>query len=47
MTLADAEQHLIRAALDRCGGSTNEAAAVLGVSRSALYRRLQRYGIGD
>ncbi|HET8552336.1 MAG TPA: sigma-54 dependent transcriptional regulator [Gammaproteobacteria bacterium] len=47
MTLADAEQHLIRAALHRCGGSANEAAAVLGVSRSALYRRLQRYGIGD
>lgn len=46
MTLDDAEQFLIRNALDRCGGNVQRAAEQLGVSRSALYRRLQRYGIG-
>ncbi|HET7587636.1 MAG TPA: sigma-54 dependent transcriptional regulator [Gammaproteobacteria bacterium] len=45
MTLDDAEQLLIRSALSRSGGNVNRAAELLGVSRSALYRRLQRYGI--
>ncbi len=42
MTLADAERLLIRRALDRAHGNVSEAARALGVSRSALYRRLQR-----
>lgn len=45
MTLDDAEQLLVRSALGRSGGNVNRAAELLGVSRSALYRRLQRYGI--
>lgn len=45
MTLDDAEQFLIRNALDRCNGNVQRAAETLGVSRSALYRRLQRHGI--
>jgi len=44
MTLDDAERHLIQRALARCGGNVNEAARELGVSRSALYRRLQHHG---
>jgi DNA-binding NtrC family response regulator len=44
MTLADAEAHLIRRALDRTG-SAQAAADALGLSRSALYRRLQALGI--
>jgi len=40
MTLADAEAHLVRCALDRAGGNVTDAARALGLSRSALYRRL-------
>ena len=47
MTMDDAERHLIQKALDRCGGNVSEAAETLGLSRSALYRRLQRHGISD
>ena len=45
MTLDDAERHLIQRALNRCGGNVSEAARELGVSRSALYRRLQHHGL--
>ena len=44
MTLAEAEAYLIRAALSRTGNA-NQAATELGLSRSALYRRLQALGI--
>jgi len=42
MTLADAEQYLIHRALERAGGNVSDAAASLGLSRSALYRRLEK-----
>jgi DNA-binding NtrC family response regulator len=45
MTLDDAERHLIQRALLRCGGNVSDAARELGVSRSALYRRLQHHGL--
>jgi DNA-binding NtrC family response regulator len=45
MTLDDAERHLIQRALARCDGNVSEAARELGVSRSALYRRLQQHGL--
>ena len=45
MTLDDAERWLITAALGRHDGNVNEAAVELGVSRSALYRRIQRHGL--
>lgn len=38
-------RHLRLRALDRYGGNVTEAAKALGVSRSALYRRIQRYGL--
>ena len=47
MTLDDAERLLIQRALQHVGGNVTEAARVLGLSRSALYRRLQHYGIKD
>lgn len=42
-----AEQQLIEKALDSCGGAVTEAAKILGISRSALYRRMEKYGIED
>ncbi len=45
MSLEDVEGLLIRKALARFGGNVSQAAQALGLSRSALYRRLQRYGI--
>jgi DNA-binding NtrC family response regulator len=44
LTLDAAEEMLIRNALDRCGGNVQAAAEQLGVSRSALYRRMEKYG---
>ena len=45
MTLLDAEAYLIRKALERTSGNVVVAAEALGLSRSALYRRLQALGI--
>jgi DNA-binding NtrC family response regulator len=45
MTLEEVERHLIQRALDRCDGQVSAAAKALGLSRSALYRRLQHFGI--
>jgi DNA-binding NtrC family response regulator len=45
MTLEGAERHLIKRALERHGGRVVDAAKALGVSRSALYRRLQALGL--
>jgi len=45
MTLEEAERLLIRKALARYDGNVSRAADALGVSRSALYRRLQYYGL--
>jgi DNA-binding NtrC family response regulator len=45
MTLEDAERWLIQRALQRHEGNVSRAAEALGVSRSALYRRLQHFGI--
>ena len=45
MSLEEVETLLIRKALARYGGNVSRAAEALGLSRSALYRRIQRYGI--
>ncbi|MEJ2009217.1 MAG: sigma-54 dependent transcriptional regulator [Acidobacteriota bacterium] len=45
LPLDEAERLLIHQSLDRCGGNVSRAAEALGLSRSALYRRLERYGI--
>jgi DNA-binding NtrC family response regulator len=45
MTLEEVEQTLIRKALARHDGNVSRAAEALGLSRSALYRRLQQYGL--
>ena len=45
LTLDEAERLLIQRALDRHDGNVSLAARALGLSRSALYRRLERHGI--
>ena len=45
MSIEEVEAFLIKKALARHGGNVSHAASALGLSRSALYRRLQRYGL--
>jgi DNA-binding NtrC family response regulator len=45
MSLEEVESFLIKKALARYSGNVSQAANALGLSRSALYRRLQRYGL--
>jgi DNA-binding NtrC family response regulator len=47
LTLDDAERIMIKKALTRYDGNVSQAAEALGLSRSALYRRLQRFGLED
>jgi DNA-binding NtrC family response regulator len=45
LTLEEAERVMIRRALERSDGSVTDAARTLGLSRSALYRRLEKYDL--
>jgi DNA-binding NtrC family response regulator len=45
MSLEEVERVLIQKALARAGGNVSTAAKALGLSRSALYRRLERHGL--
>jgi DNA-binding NtrC family response regulator len=45
MSLEDVESFLIKKALARHNGNVSQAAGALGLSRSALYRRLERFGL--
>jgi DNA-binding NtrC family response regulator len=45
MSLEDVECLLIKKALARYEGNVSAAADALGLSRSALYRRLKKYGL--
>jgi DNA-binding NtrC family response regulator len=47
MTLDEAEKLFIQKVLGRHGGDVRKAAEQLGMSRSALYRRLQQFGLGE
>jgi DNA-binding NtrC family response regulator len=44
-TLSEVEREAIEAALERARGVVSRAAAELGLSRQALYRRMERLGI--
>jgi DNA-binding NtrC family response regulator len=46
MTVDEAEEQLVRQALERTGGNIQRAATLLGLSRPSLYRRMEKYGIG-
>ena len=45
MSLDEVEKYLIQRTLARCDGNARRAAETLGLSRSAFYRRLARYGL--
>ncbi len=45
LTLREAERRLIERALAEEHGNVEQAAARLGISRSSLYQRIQKYGI--
>ena len=45
LSLEEVEYYLIKKALAKFGGNVSQAAQALGLSRSALYRRLQRFGL--
>jgi DNA-binding NtrC family response regulator len=45
MTVDEAEESLVRQALERTGGNIQRAATLLGLSRPSLYRRMEKYGI--
>jgi len=45
LTLEEVEKILMQKALRKHGGNVSQAAEALGISRSAFYRRLQKYGL--
>ena len=45
MSLEAVESVLIRKALSRCNGNVSHAADALGISRGALYRRMEKHGL--
>jgi len=45
MSLEEVEAHLIKRTMARCDGNARRAAEELGLSRSAFYRRLEKYGL--
>jgi transcriptional regulator with PAS, ATPase and Fis domain len=42
-TLAEVEREHVQAVLEACGGSHSEAASVLGIGRTTLWRKLRRH----
>lgn len=45
MNIEEVEALLIRKVLRRCDGNISQAADALGLSRAALYRRIEKYGL--
>ncbi len=43
--LREVEREYVELALERCRGNLSEAARMLGIGRTTLYRKVQRYGI--
>jgi two-component system response regulator HydG len=47
MTLADLERQAILGAIRTLNGDKLQAAKLLGIGKTTLYRKLKEYGIGD
>jgi DNA-binding NtrC family response regulator len=45
MSLEDVERYLVQKTLSRFDNNVSQAASALGLSRSGLYRRMQKYGL--
>ena len=45
MSIDEVEALLVRKVLRRCDGNISQAAEALGLSRAALYRRIEKYGL--
>jgi transcriptional regulator of acetoin/glycerol metabolism len=45
LSLEAVEAMLVRKALQRYQGNVSQAAEALGLSRGALYRRMEKYGV--
>jgi DNA-binding NtrC family response regulator len=45
MSIDEVEALLIKKVLRRCDGNISQAAESLGLSRAALYRRIEKYGL--
>ena len=45
-SLAEVEKLAIEHAMARTGGNKNQAANILGVHRTTLYKKLEEYGLG-
>jgi len=45
MSVDEVEALLVRNVLLKCEGNNSQAAEALGLSRAALYRRIEKYGL--
>jgi DNA-binding NtrC family response regulator len=45
LNLAENERRMVSLALEKAGGNISQAAASLGITRSALYRRIEKFGL--
>ena len=45
LDLERAEKHMVSTALERAGGNISHAAALLGITRAALYRRIEKFSL--
>jgi DNA-binding NtrC family response regulator len=45
LNLDENERRMVSRALERAGGNISHAAAALGITRSALYRRIEKHGL--
>lgn len=45
LTLTELERMAIEQALQKTGGNCTQVAAILGIARSTVHRKIRRYGI--
>ncbi|MGI9262813.1 MAG: sigma 54-interacting transcriptional regulator, partial [Woeseiaceae bacterium] len=45
LNLAATERRMVTTALEQAGGNISHAAAALGITRAALYRRIEKFGL--